>query len=172
MRTVLCDEYAEIGMSESRVLEVLSALREVGCRFWVAGGWGVDALIGHKTRQHRDLDLAIDAQDEPSALVALGALGYRVETDWRPVRVELALQNHAWVDLHPVHFDELGHGRQADLDGGRFDYPPEAFTTGLLSGVVTPCLSREQQVRFHSGYEPGPKDLHDLAALKELSGRG
>lgn len=170
MRAVLRRERAGAGMSESQALEVLSALREAGCRFWVAGGWGIDALIGHQTRQHRDLDLAIDAQDEPAALDVLGTLGYRVETDWRPVRVELALQNHAWVDLHPVHFDEGGHGRQADLDGGHFDYPPDAFTTGLLGGVVTPCLSPEQQIRFHRGYEPQSKDLHDLAVLRELSG--
>ena len=160
------------GCREAASWRSWSALRKVGCRFWVAGGWGVDALIGHKTRHHRDLDLAIDAHDEPAALDVLGALGYRVETDWRPVRVELVLQNHAWLDLHPVHFDEVGHGRQADLDGRHFDYPPDGFTTGLVGGVVTPCLSREQQVRFHSGYDPGPKDLHDLAALKELSGRG
>lgn len=76
-----------------------------------------------KTRHQRDLDLAIDAQDEPTALAVVGALGYGVETDWRPIRVELALQNHSWLDLHPVHFDEVGHGRQAGADGGHFDYP-------------------------------------------------
>jgi len=50
-----------------------------------------------------------------------------------------------------VTFDRTGHGRQADLAGGHFDYPPEAFTNGTLGGVVVPCLSREQQVRFHRG---------------------
>ena len=166
---VLRRDDAGAGMSESHVLEVLTAFGEAGCRFWVAGGWGVDALIGHQTRPHQDLDLAIDAQDEPAALDVLNGLGYRVETDWRPVRVELARPDHARVDLHPVHFDKGGHGRQADLDGGHFDYPPEAFATGLLGGVVTPCLSRAQQVRFHRGYEPRPRDLHDLAILESLA---
>jgi lincosamide nucleotidyltransferase A/C/D/E len=44
------------------VLEVLSALS--ACRVWAAGGWGVDALVGHQTRDHRDLDLALDAAHE------------------------------------------------------------------------------------------------------------
>jgi polyisoprenoid-binding protein YceI len=40
---------------------VLDALHRVGCRFWVEGGWGVDALVGRQTRPHRDLDIDIDA---------------------------------------------------------------------------------------------------------------
>src|SRR4051794_31388556 len=30
------------------VLEVLSSLEAAGCRVWVAGGWGVDALVGER----------------------------------------------------------------------------------------------------------------------------
>src|SRR3954469_14412926 len=112
------------------VLEVLSALEAAGCRAWVARGWGVDALVGAQTREHRDLDLAFDAAGEPLALQALGALGYVVETDWRPARVELAAPGARWVDLHPVRFDADGQGRQADLDGGHFEYPAGCLTTG------------------------------------------
>ncbi len=64
------------------------------------------------------------------------------ETDWRPVRVELAAPGVGWVDLHPVVFDEVGYGRQADSDGGCFDYPPDAFSTGRLGGAGVPCLAR------------------------------
>jgi hypothetical protein len=68
---------------------------------------GVAALARRQTRWHRDLDLAVDAVDLGFCLVMLGRLGY------------------------PVAFDEDGHGRQADLDGGVFDYPPDAFSRGL-----------------------------------------
>src|SRR3954454_15121378 len=66
------------------VVEVLEVLERAECRSWVAGGWGVDALVGRQTREHRDLDLAIDGEQEASALAALRRLGYEVETDWRP----------------------------------------------------------------------------------------
>jgi hypothetical protein len=33
------------------------------------------------------------------------------------------------------------------------------------------CLSREQQLRFHDGYEPRDIDLHDVAVLHRLSSR-
>jgi len=68
-----------------------------------------------------------------------------------------------------VVFDGRGHGRQADVDGGCFDYPPEAFTEGVLERLVVPCLSREQQMQFHRGYVPRAVDLHDLRLLEELA---
>jgi lincosamide nucleotidyltransferase A/C/D/E len=74
----------ETGLSE--VLEVLAALAVRGCRFWLEGGWGVDALVGHQTRRHRDLDVDLDARCEESALAVLAEMGYTVETDWRPNR--------------------------------------------------------------------------------------
>jgi len=160
-------------MDLDEVLGVLADLIEAGCSVWVAGGWGVDALVGRQTRLHRDLDLALDARNQAVALHALERRGYRVETDWRPVRVELvAADDRGWVDVHPVVFDATGHGRQADLGGGHFDYPPEAFDKGALGGVCVPCLSREQQLLFHTGYEPRAIDLLDLALLEGLTSRG
>jgi lincosamide nucleotidyltransferase A/C/D/E len=155
-------------MDVADVLAVLDALARAGCRAWVGGGWGVDALAGRQTRPHRDLDLAIDAHDEAPALAALERLGYAVETDWRPVRVELAAAPSRWVDLHPVAFDADGDGRQAGPDGGHFDYPRDGFVAGSIGGVRVPCLSVEQQLRFHTGYAPRDDDRHDLALLHEL----
>ena len=68
------------GMPSSEVLAVLEDLGSARCRVWVGGGWGVDALVGRQTRAHRDLDLAVDAEDEGRALAALARRGYRVET--------------------------------------------------------------------------------------------
>jgi lincosamide nucleotidyltransferase A/C/D/E len=152
-------------MLEPEVLEVLTALEEAGCRFWVAGGWGVDALVGAQTREHRDLDLAIDATREADALTALAGLGYAVETDWRPARVQLAAEGARWVDLHPVRFTADGAGRQADLKGGCFEYPPGCFTTGRIGGRAVPCLSPEQQLRFRRGYALRAVDRQDIARL-------
>jgi lincosamide nucleotidyltransferase A/C/D/E len=160
------------GMDLGEVLRVLADLTGAGCSVRVAGGWGIDALVGQQTRVHRDLDLALDARNQAAALRALERRGYRVETDWRPVRVELLAEGRGWVDIHPVVFDATGHGRQADLGGGRFDYPPEAFDHGSLAGVRVPCLSLDQQLLFHTGYQPRAIDLLDLAMLERLTSRG
>ncbi|GAB2608720.1 nucleotidyltransferase domain-containing protein [Pseudactinotalea suaedae] len=156
-------------MDDDAVLAVLDSLAAAGCRAWVAGGWGVDALIGRQTRRHRDLDLAIDARAEDAALHALAEHGYAVETDWRPVRVELAAPGDRWVDLHPVLLDDYGNGTQQDLDGGVFVYPADCFVTGTIGGRTVSCLSVEQQLIFHSGYQPRDVDLADIALLRALA---
>lgn len=156
------------GVRAEDVIAVLDMLDGAGVRHWVGGGWGVAALTGRQTREHRDLDLAVDARDLERCWPVLGQLGYAAETDWLPVRMELRAPGARWVDVHPVHFDADGHGRQPDLDGGHFDYPPSAFTTGSIGGRTVPCLSAEQQRRFRTGYEHRRQDIHDLAELDAL----
>jgi lincosamide nucleotidyltransferase A/C/D/E len=155
-------------MDITDLFTVLDALEAAEAPCWVAGGWGVDALVGRQTRAHRDVDLALDAAREAAALRALERLGYRVETDQRPARVELAAPGSRWVDLHPVVLDADGVGRQADLQGGFFLYPHGAFTTGRLGGRLVPCLSPARQLAFHRGYPPREVDRLDIALLHSL----
>ncbi|OLT06122.1 hypothetical protein BJF90_18295 [Pseudonocardia sp. CNS-004] len=152
------------GTDAGEVHTVLDALTAAGCDAWIGGGWGVDALGGRRTPPHRDLDLAIAAEHEPAALQALGRLGYVVETDWRPVRVEVVAGGRGRVDLHRVTFDEAGDGRQA----GPL-WPKGCFTTGTIVGRPVGCISVEQQLLFHSGYEPRDVDRADLALLRSLT---
>jgi lincosamide nucleotidyltransferase A/C/D/E len=164
------DEPTE-GLTAAEVLRVLAALDAIGLRAFVAGGWGVDALVGRQTRVHRDLDLAVDVTHFTleGALSALETLDYRVETDWRPSRVELAAPSARWVDLHPVVFDDHGTAWQANIDDlPPFRYPPHAFTGGLIDGSGVSCLSVAQQLLFHRGYPPRPHDLADVALLQGL----
>lgn len=155
-------------MQLREVLRVLDVLRVDGVASWVLGGWGVDALVGRQTREHRDLDLAVDARQLDQGLTTLNALGYAVETDWLPVRVELVAEA-GWVDVHPVVFDSSGHGVQAGLDGATFDYPAEDLQHAVLGGRTVPCISAAHQVRVHSGYELRPQDVHDLEQLRALT---
>ncbi len=150
------------------VLVVIDALDRSVVAYWVGGGWGVDVLVGRQTRAHRDLDLAVDAVSLDECLAALDDLGYRAETDWLPVRIELRAAAARWVDVHPVAFDDRGHGRQAGLRGEHFEYPPDAFSRGSIAGRSVPCLSARQQRAFHGGYEHRPQDVHDLAQLDDL----
>ena len=157
------------GMPLTEVHRILDVLEALPCVVWMSGGWGVDALVGHQTRPHRDLDLGFDASREVQVLAALQGLGYAVETDWRPVRVELVAPTDRWVDLHPVVLDADGDGVQAGFDGAVFTYPLAARRAGLLGGREVPCLSVMKQLELHRGYEPRPVDLHDLAVLEALS---
>ncbi len=158
-------------MTAAEVVSVLDARAAAGCRAWLSGGWGVDALAGSQTRPHRDLDLEIDARDEARVLAALRGLGYEVETDWRPTRVELGAPGRGWVDLHPLAYAGDGTGVQTGLQGERYLYPADCFVTGVVAGRTVGCLSVAQQIAWHDGYPLRDIDHADLAVLRALDRR-
>lgn len=160
-----------VGMTLEQLLIVLAAIRGVGCRFWLEGGWGVDALVGHQTRPHRDVDLDVDAAFESDVLAALADLGYVIDTDQRPNRVELAAPGRGWVDVHPFVIDGRGNARQAAQGGGWHHVPASFFAMGRLGDVPVPCFTVEAQRVFHSGYELRDIDRRDLATLDHLERR-
>jgi lincosamide nucleotidyltransferase A/C/D/E len=67
-------------MREDDVVEILTAMLDADVQSWVDGGWGVDALVGHETRPHKDLDLMVLASQ---ASVAAAALGTRLQPRFR-----------------------------------------------------------------------------------------
>jgi lincosamide nucleotidyltransferase A/C/D/E len=136
-------------------VEVLDALEVADVPHWVGGGWGVDVLFGEETRTHRDLDLAVDCDRLEACMATLARLGYVVETDWLPVRVEVAAPGQRWVDVHPVRFDATGLGIQGNPDGTHFTYPVGSLVEGRLHGRRVPILSAEQQERFHAARHGG-----------------
>lgn len=125
-------------------------------------------MVGVQTREHRDLDLAVDVADFDACMSALAGLGYQVETDSLPLRVEVSAPGRRWVDVHPVAFDSGGHGLQGERDGTHFDYPPEAWAQGCIGDRPVSCLSVAQQRSFHCGYELRAQDEHDVRLLDEL----
>ena len=158
-------------MRANEVLAVLEVLTDADLPAWVVGGWGIEALAGRVTRDHRDLDLAIRDADLHRAMDALAGLGFAVETDWLPTRVELGGGPGGWVDLHPLAFDAEGTGVLTGLDGVRFVYPSDQFAQGAIGGRVVQCISAALQRTFHEGYPARPEDLHDLAVLDALDQR-
>lgn len=158
-------------MSPSEVQRVIDSLAPARCVCWVGGGWGVDALLARETRPHRDLDLAFDAEQEAAALSVLERLGYKLKTDWRPVRFEVAAPAGRFVDMHPVVLDADGNGIQAGFDGETFVYPAASFTSGFIDGRRVNCLSAALQLEFHSGYEPRDIDRADIDLLQQVVAR-
>jgi lincosamide nucleotidyltransferase A/C/D/E len=153
-------------MEASDVASLLGHLSARGVRACVAGGWAVDALLGRQTRHHRDLDLAIDADQLEELLDLLGALGFEPREDWLPVRIELEDSFGRRVDLHPLRFAEDGSAVQASLGSTDFYYPSDAFTTGCIAGRAVDCLTAEQQLVFREGYNWRAQDYHDVPLLR------
>jgi lincosamide nucleotidyltransferase A/C/D/E len=148
---------------ESRVVALMDALAVAGVSSWVAGGWGVDALIGHQTRRHYDLDLVVS--DTPDNIERMGRVlsraGFRPGV--REVNPGLAMPvRHLWqddnghsVEVMPVTFGEPPFSGGEPLFGG-----------GVIGGHAVPCLSARLQVVLHQGYDARGVDLADMEALR------
>ena len=76
-------------VTQEDLFEVLEMIEQLGIRYWLDGGWGVDALVGRQTREHRDVDIDFDAAYTEKLQQKLEEKGYEVVTDWSPVRIEL-----------------------------------------------------------------------------------
>lgn len=150
------------------LLEVIGLFDSIGCRYWLDGGWGVDALFGRQTREHRDVDIDFDATCLEAVLRTLTERGYAMDTDELPVRAELYSDELGYLDAHP--FELLGDGtsRQADPEGGWYEFVPDYFGFTEFLGRRVPCISLLGQEAFHSGYELRDKDRHDIELLRAL----
>jgi lincosamide nucleotidyltransferase A/C/D/E len=155
---------------ESRVLAVLDLVAEAGVRAWVAGGWGVDALVGKQTRRHHDLDLVMD--DQPEQYLRLAAAltrdGFRAEKPEFNPGLPMPWR-HAWhhtdghcVEVMPVPLHKppfhMPSANQAQSSTGPFDQ-------GVIGGRAVPCLSARLQMILHQGYPTREIDVADVGLL-------
>lgn len=154
------------------VLRVLDLADEVGARVWIDGGWGVDALLGEQTREHGDLDVAIQDQDLEVFRGVVSENGFEPvgepgATAWNFL---LAEPDGAVLDLHVIVLDPQGNGMLGPPERGAV-YPAQSLTgRGTVGAREVWCISAEWAVRFHDQYEGDAQDRSDVQALCERFG--
>lgn len=153
------------GASAAQVLQVLDALAAGEVPVWLAGGWGVDALVGHQSRLHGDIDLVVDAATVPEdrLLQALAGLGF--------VRTETSEASD--VALRTRWLFRGRRGRVLDVLPVAMGTPPfhaDALSTGRVLGQVVPCLSAAAQRAARTGYTLRAEDRRDLGQLGHGTG--
>ena len=143
-----------------------------GCQPCLAGGWGIDALLGRITRRHDDIDVIIGQGTEAAAQRALAELGYcEVRTGvaagpYMPVRTVVRDPPGRTVDLLPLSLSSLDGSPSAARGAASHD----PVVTGTIRGKPFRCLSASVQLMFHEGYEHGPEERQDVALLRDLLG--
>lgn len=69
------------------------------------------------------------------------------------------------IDVHVIEVDQQGDGIYGPPENNQM-YPASSLTgRGELRGRVVQCISAEDAVKFHSGYELDEDDYHDVKAL-------
>jgi lincosamide nucleotidyltransferase A/C/D/E len=159
-------------MPGSTLIELLRLLDEEAITVWLDGGWGVDALLGHQTRPHRDVDVIMQVADVPNARRLLASRGFAFKEGSLPTSFVLADSARLEVDVHAVTFDENGNGIYRMQNGEDWIYPAEGFGgSGTVNGVTVRCLSPTTQVLCHAhGYDPTEQDFRDMELLQERFG--
>lgn len=150
------------------LMAIIKILEESSIAYWIDGGWGIDVLAGKQTRTHRDIDIDFDARYTERLLAILTNYGYMVDTDWGPVRIELYSEKLGFLDIHPFILNENGTSKQANLEGGYFEFEADYFGFGIFEGKTIPCISAKGQKVFHTGYELREVDKHDLEIIDRL----
>src|SRR3972149_4801572 len=110
-------------MPASTVIELLRMLDVEAIVVWLDGGWGVDALLGHQSRKHRDVDVIVREADVPKALQILGRRSLSFKEGSVPNSFVLADGAGLEVDVHAVVFDQGGNGIYRQDGGGGIRHP-------------------------------------------------
>ena len=164
------------------LLAVVDCLESENVAYWLAGGWGVDALAGRQTRRHKDIDVVIDdfERNEPILRGALAVLGFRhVGMDmggvWMPRRSNfedgaghrVELLNIDWDHLRAVF--SLDPQRDPAASWTSQDLAEEMLAVGGIGDRSLPCLTAAAQLLFHSGFYLEPSGYANLALLQSDS---
>ena len=144
-------------MTADDVLDILTRLDRGGIRWWVHGGWGMDALLGEETRPHDDLDLAVARDDVPRLEATLSEFGRVPERDEWPASFVIADPSGRQIDIHPLRLDDQGNGWQERRGEEHLWSREDLSGLGRIGGREVRCTSPEFEARSH--LYPGHDDI-------------
>ncbi|GAB7036212.1 MULTISPECIES: nucleotidyltransferase domain-containing protein [Catenuloplanes] len=158
--------------SQDDVLAVLRLADGAGARLWIDGGWGVDALLGTQTREHGDLDVAIESAHLPAFVAALTAASFGAvgEAGAAPWNFLVARPGGPVVDLHVIVRDADGNGVLGPPERDAVHPAASPAGRGTIGGRAVDCIAPEWVVRFHDAYPGDATDRADVHAICERFG--
>lgn len=167
------DGGAEAARQWAMIAELASALNVSPVRYWLMGGWAVDAHLGRTTRQHSDVDFAVFLADRAALTDALGQHG-RVPAPGGEPAGEFFEGGACRVEI--TYLAETLTGEVVTPSFEFWPYLSGAFDAQVVvGGVVVPVMSFEALIdtKLHWQDQLGepmrPQDRADLDALRALT---
>ncbi len=161
------NEYKSHEMTATDAAIFCAKLDNLGIKYWVEGGWGVDALLKRQTRTHNDLDLIIQEKDAKSVRKYLDKNGYSVilRDDLSDIKFHYENDLGHEIDFTVIEFDSIGNGIFGPRENGEMN-PAASFSgSGSIDGLKVGCVSPEFAIKFHLGYDMKQKDRDDVNVL-------
>ena len=165
-------------------ISIYKHLSTNGIQVWLTGGWGIDALLGEHTRPHKDLDVIMLLDDVVHLRELLDRDGYTLKELWSEnlwafdthgIKTATAFvlrdsDGHE-LDVHALRFDELGNGIPTWENAGGITFTKQDLAgVGMIAGFTVQCMSPENQMLCHTGYELPDYQRRDLLQLHEKFG--
>ena len=102
--------HTELQLQVIRSVNTTLASRSI--RWWLFGGWALDALLGEVTRDHGDIEFWVERKDAIAVLDALTAVG-AIPTETQPIE-----ESREYTSPHSVWWlGVAGRGRGDDMVG-------------------------------------------------------
>ena len=179
------DKHGGVVMTEESAGRLCRLLDGHGVRYWLVGGWGVDALLGRCTREHEDLDVLLVVSQHAQAWRVLRTEGYQLAYRWEE-NVDVPGTIIAGVVQPTAYVLEDRSGRQVDvhvLDDSTTALVPLWSTDrrlipgaldahGTVDGVHVRCMSAGMQLVAHEGYVLPETHKADVAILRSVVRHG
>lgn len=156
-------------MNSKDVVDIYEKLENLGIKIWIDGGWAVDALLGEVTREHSDLDLAVERKNLTKLREYLEAQGYREIERAEDKKWDFVLGDdfRHEIDVHAFSFDENGDVVEEKDDWAGFE--KDSLTgAGIIDGKSVRCVSLKYILKTHdvAMRELKESDKKDMEALK------
>ena len=136
------------------IRELFSACERRKVRFWLFGGWGIDALLGRVTREHSDIDILAETSSRQALRSALESIGGELSdkgAGWRYVGNGV----RADISFLFAHSDGAVVSDIDPDDPDVYPWPEDSFPeecNGLLAGFRCRAVSWEAQYVAKAGY--------------------
>ena len=114
-------------LSAHEAVALCKLLEQHRIRFWVMGGWGVDALLHRQTRSHKDLDLLVALGDLPLLWKVFEEQGFTLQYVW---------EENCWVDGEPDRWPTAfvaADAQERVLDVHVIDFGPDAPSSSITT---------------------------------------
>lgn len=156
-------------MPAEKAIEIYDTLEKMGIPIWIDGGWAKDAHIGKQTREHRDLDFAVERRNLDKLVNYFISQGYSEVERPEENKWDIVLGDGLGheLDIHAFNFDKDGKV----LDKPYWDaYEPDALNSeGEISGKKVRCVSLDHLLKTLDSKKRELRDK-DIQDLKLLSG--
>ncbi len=115
------------------LFKILDLASQNNIRLYVTGGYGLDALYGELTRNHRDIDVYLHTSDEAGFIKILNALGFSATSQTIGEVKKREYKNPDFTDEFSIEYGIIEEGMRLMNTTSIAEYVPTT-PIGVLNG--------------------------------------